>query len=217
MAGLALSLSSCGDPNALTEDRISEVISEKVRLNPCIEFHGRGAMRGEAYQNGAPLDLWAYLESNELFPVTIRVGGFDEFGSLRYQEFEKVGLLTSRPDGGVPGAFGKTDELRRYDLTDLGRSMYQVWKEKAIEGPARNNALFCAGKGQISEIVNFVIPAEGQNSTTVSYRWNTVDGTGNPISVLPDNPWAGISGPRPVLEGEGTALLTLTNKGWVTD
>ena len=221
MAGLALTLSSCGDPNELTEDRIADILSEKVRLNPCMEFlHPAllGAMGG-VIVNGAEVHMRDFLQSNDPFPITIRVGGFDEVFSSRYQEFEAAGLLTSKVEGEPSTGFGGRVEHRSYDLTDLGRSMYQTVEQEGRSGsPAGKNALFCAGKGQVAEIVNFVTPAEGENATRVSFRWNTVDDKGNAISTLPDQPWAGISPGRgrslPQLEGEDTAMLTLTNNGW---
>lgn len=221
MTGLALALSSCGDPNALTEDRISEVLAAKVRLNPCMEFLGPSMAppMGGVLVNGAEISMRDFLQSNEPFPITIRVGGFDEFLSGRYKEFEAAGLLTSQLEGEPSTGFGGRVEQRRYDLTDLGRSMYHTVEEGGRPGqPARKKALFCAGTGQVAEVVNFTVPAEGANATRVTFRWNTVDGNGNPISTLPDQPWAGISpgrrGSLPQLEGEDTATLTLTNNGW---
>lgn len=221
IAGLAIALSSCGDPNELTEDRIADILSEKVRLNPCMEFlHPSllGAMGGVMI-NGAEVRMRDFLQNNEPFPITIRVGGFDEVFSSRYQEFEAAGLLTSKIEGEPSTGFGGRVEHRSYNLTDLGRSLYQTVEQKDRSGsPAGKKALFCAGKGHVAEIVNFVIPAEGANTTRVAYRWNTIDDKGNEISALPDQPWAGISPGRgsslPKLEGEDTAMLTLTNNGW---
>lgn len=217
-AGLALVLSSCGDPNKLTEDRISQIVSEQVRLNPCIQFYGDGPLFAEAYVNGASVEMQDFLLSNEPFPVTTRIGGFDNFTAPRFQEFEAAGLLTSKMESNQTGMLGGPVEFRAYDLTDLGRSLYQVGEKKVFrDRPARKNPLFCAGKGQVAEVVNFVIPSEGANTTQVTFRWNTVDDKGNTISALPDQPWAGIGSyksDRLPLEGDGTATLTLTNNGW---
>lgn len=217
-AAMALALSSCGDPNQLTEDRISAIVSEEIRLNPCIQFYGDGPLFAEAYVNGESVDMQDFLLSNEPFPVTVRIGGFDNFIAPRFQEYEAAGLLASKMESKQTGMIGGPVEFRTYDLTNLGRSLYQVGEKKVFrDRPARKNPLFCAGKGTVSEVVNFVIPAEGANTTRVTFRWNTVDGNGNVVSALPDQPWVGIGSyrsDRVPLEGEGAAMLTLTNNGW---
>ena len=218
MAALTFALASCSDPNALTEDTISKVVSEKIRLNPCIQFYGDGPLFAEAYVNGGNVDMQDFLVNNEQFPVTIRVGGFDNFIAPRFQEFETAGLLTSKLESKQSGMIGGPVELRTYDLTALGQSLYQVGEKKTFrDRPARKNPLFCAGKGQVAEIVNFVVPADGANTTQATYRWNTVDADGNLVSTLPAQPWSAIGGyksDRLLLEGDGTASLTLTNNGW---
>lgn len=218
MAGFGLALTSCSDHNTLTEDTISKVVAEKVRLNPCVQFYGDGPLFAEAYVNGNSVEMQDFLLNYEPFPVTIRVGGFDNFISPRFQEFETAGLLESKMESKQSGMLGGPVEFRTYNLTALGQSLYQVGEKKVFrDRPARKNPLFCAGKGQVSEIVNFVIPAEGANTTRATFRWNTVDENGNSFSILPERPWASIgsfNSDRLQLEGVGTATLTLTNNGW---
>lgn len=219
LAGAALCLvSACSDPNELTESRISEIVTEHVRLNPCIQFYGELPRLAQAIVNGAEVEMQDFLRSNEPFPVTIRVGGFDNFIAPRFQEFEAAGLLTSRMESRQTGMLGGPIELRTYDLTDLGRSLYQVREERLLpDQPAHKNPLFCAGRGQVTEVVNFVVPAEGSNTTRVTFQWNTVDDNGNIVSAPPENPWSRIGSfrsDRLTLEGQGTAMLTLTNNGW---
>lgn len=218
LMGLALTLGSCSDPNALTEDRISEIVSEEVRLNPCIQFFGDGPLFAEAYVNGVRVEMADFLNGNEPFPVTVAIGGFDNVTGPRFQEFEAAGLLVSSLESEQTGMMGGPVQYRRFDLTDLGRSLYQLGEKKQFRGrPPRTNPLFCAGKGQVSEVVRFIVPSEGQNTTQVTYRWNTVDTGGNIVSALPDQPWANIGNyqsDRLPLEGEGTATLALTNNGW---
>ncbi len=215
ITGLALALSSCGDPNALSEDRIPEIVAAKVRFNPCVEFQ-RDISMASAYVNGAPIAMREFLQANDPLPITIPVFGLNGTPPPPYGDFEALGLLASQP---VEGAHEyMASGLRRYDLTPLGRSIYQVGEKKdSSDRPPRKNPLLCPGKGQVAEVVNFVVPAGGQNSTTVTYRWNTVDTNGNVLTTLPDQPWAGIGNNpsrRPQLEGEETATLTLTNNGW---
>lgn len=217
-AGIALALTGCSDSDTLSEATISRVVSEQVRLNPCIQFYGDGPLFAEAYVNGGSIDMQDFLLSNEPFPVTIRVGGFDNFMAPRFQEFEAAGLLVSKLESTQTGMIGGPVELRTYDLTNLGRSLFQLGQKKVFrDRPARKNPLFCAGKGQVTEVVNFVIPAEGANTTRATFRWNTVDADGKPVSTLPEQPWAAIgrfNSDRLPLEGDGTASLTLTNNGW---
>lgn len=218
MAGLALVLSSCGNPNALTEDRISEILAKQVQLNPCIPFYGDGPLFVEAYVNGSAMEMQNFLQNNEPFPVTVRIGGYDNFVAARFQEFEAAGLLISKLESEQSGMMGGPVQYRTFDLTDLGRSLYQVGERRFTrDAPAHKNPLFCPGKGQVAAVVNFVIPAEGANTTRVTYRWNTVDGKGSVVSTLPNKPWAQIGSyesDRLPLEGEGTAILMLTNNGW---
>ncbi|MGH6651422.1 MAG: hypothetical protein ACREB7_09860 [Sphingopyxis sp.] len=217
-SALIFSLCSCGDPNALTEDRISEIIADEVRLNPCIQFFGDGPLFAEAHVNGARVEMADFLKANEPFPVTVAIGGFDNVTAPRFQEFEAAGLLASKLEGEQTGTMGGPVQYRRYDLTERGRALYQLGEKREFrDRPARKNPLFCAGKGQVAEIVNFVIPAEGQNTTQVTIRWNTVDDKGNVIDALPGDPWSKIGSYRSdrlPLEGEGSAMLTLTNNGW---
>lgn len=215
-AGLALSLGSCADANALTESRARDLMAKTVRYYPCVDFNVEHSSEA-VYLGGAAVDIRTFLSNNEPFPVTVAVARRDRPISgndwnTAFRKLQRAGLATSKPAGSIT-ADGETKELRTYELSDLGRSMYQII-EKNRRG--KTGFGFCWGKGQVIELVGYVPPAKGEKLKKVTFRWNTVDSEGNPLRALPDSPWTKIFFGRrpPLLDGERTATLTLSDGGW---
>lgn len=214
-AGLTLSLGSCADGNALTESRARDLMAKTVRYYPCVGFNVEPSSEA-VYVGGAAVDVRTFLSNNDPFPITVAVARRDQPISgdtlnTSFRRLQRAGLATSKPAGSIT-ADGGTKELRTYELSDLGRSMFQI-----IENGSGKVAFgFCWGKGQVVELLDYAPPAKGEKSKKVTFRWNTVDSKGNPLLALPDGPWTKVFfGPRPpLLDGERTATLTLSDRGW---
>jgi hypothetical protein len=195
------SVVACSDPKDPSEKNFEKAINEAIKES--VACFNDKVVGGSGTNMFGSRDLFK-------FPLSLM--------SDNYTEREYIGHLNSFVDAGLlTGSDEKVEKKymmgriemvpgRVYDLTGVGRESYRG------DGQSR----FCYGVAVVDEITNFTIPAAAgpQQMVTVQYTYRIED-----LADWTEHDYfsslrkkAEASEDAPI---EETAMLTLTNNGWV--
>jgi len=200
---LISSVMACSDPKDPSEKNFEKAINEAIKESvACFNDEVVGGTGSGWTQNFFKFPL-RFVPN----PATGMIEGKRAIGHL--DAFVEAGLLAASEEI-VEQNRGQWDRkqvsVRVYDLTDVGRESYR----------GDGSGSFCYGIGVVDEITNFTLPAAAgpQQMVTVQYTYrieDLADWTEHDyFSSLREN--AEASEDTPI---KGTAMLTLTNNGWV--
>ena len=200
LVGLALALSSCG--SGVSKSELAEAIEKSDSVGHCLDL----TLADRGPTDKADFDA-GYLD--------FVIGPFGDMELPAFiQALVTSGILVKEGVFERPVLFSKV-LVAKYKIAKGYEHLFRM-KESILGQPA--SVYLCGGDMDV-EVVNFTVPAEGQNTTEVQYRFeikNTPPALRTLIEggQMPRFQTSAPGGQEILLSGEGTATAVKTNNGW---